>query len=252
MHPRCHFQASFTANWDFQRVASQVMTVHPPPPPGLLKGEEPGECLRVCLLINLSKDANGSLRHGRAASFPSSACLAEFGEAALWPQGAPRWLWVGEGVCLHPGCSSAGCGWLGSWLRGAELYLFGGVVVPQPFRRGAFSPGRELQEVDEHGGRGTCSPGAHWLVPVAVLEYWPIQAAILNIHTICSKRALTWRTFFFFQFRDDEKQRQRWHSWIKNKRTVDSTDQIHFQRSRDENEAVSLFALVAFGVEKKM
>lgn len=89
-------------------------------------------------------------------------------------------------------------------LWAAELYRFGGVVVPQPFRRGAFSPGRELQEVDEHGGRGTCSPGAHPLVPVAVFEYWLIQAAILNIHAICSKRALTWRTFYFFYFSNFE------------------------------------------------
>lgn len=45
---------------------------------------------------------------------------------------------------------------------------------------------------------------------------------------------------FYFFFQDEEKQRQRSHSWIKNKRTVDSTDKIHFQRSGDENESVSL------------
>lgn len=189
-----------------------------------------------------------------AQQAPLEFMSAQF-EGVLRPQ-ALRWVWfffckMGDtsdeiSVCTQGALLLVTVDWA-HFSKGQSFIFWGSCHSTssrgtQHFWHRTFSPGKELQEVDEHWGRGTCSPWAHWFVLFAVSEYWSIQAVILNIHMICDNCVLTWRTFFFFffQFQDDEKQRQRSHSWIKNKRTVDSTDKIHFQRSGDENESVSL------------
>lgn len=149
-------------------------------------------------------------------------CVGLCFSSAKWETHRTKYLFATRVLC----CSL----WLTGFIsRRSRTLPFGGSCLStsnretQQLRHRTFSPGKELQEVDEHWGRGTCSPRGNWFVLVAVSEYWLIQAVILNIHMICNNCVLTWRTFFF-QLQDDEKQCQHSRSWIKNKRTVYSTD----------------------------
>lgn len=161
------------------------MTV-PLPPTGLLKGEEPGECLRVCLLINLSKDAEGRPATRMHSTLPSPVHVWQRLERLRYPP--PPKLSVGFGLETHrtrcvfaprvPCC----WGWLTEHIAPrtfwGELSFHTSSRGTQLFWRRTFSPGKEQQEVDEH--RGTCSPPSHWFVFPQFSEYWPIQAAIFT------------------------------------------------------------------------
>lgn len=162
----------------------------PPSPTGLLQERGTGGVFEG-VLINLSKEADGCPLHGGAAGSRRvhvgtvwKGVRTTLGFVFL-PQNGRQ---IGQDVCLRPGRSAACYGWLGSSLEGAEVHLSGELSLEEEhsFWRGLAysSPGDELQEVDEHWGRKSCSTPrkGDWFVLVVVLEC---------LSGLCT---LTWRT----------------------------------------------------------
>lgn len=152
---------------------------------------------------------------------------------------------IGRDICLHPGCSAARYGWLGSFLEGTELYLLGELSFYQQQRNTTLLASNIFSGQRAAGGWWTLRKRHVLTVSALICSFCSFRVLAdsncdLKYSYDLWQLCVNLEDFFFFFFQDDEKQRQRSHSWIKNKRTVDSTDKIHFQRSGDENESVSL------------
>lgn len=129
---------------------------------------EAGESFGVCLLINLSKDAEGRTWHGCIVGAPwvhvstvwKAGCTTRgsvLGFVFLKQNGRPI-RWAVCGVLCPTGCY----GWLVSFLEGAKLHLLGELSFYQQERKTAllvrnltFSQSRKQQGVDECRGK-TC------------------------------------------------------------------------------------------------